>query len=69
MKSGLKAGAVAALVMMAACQSSPPQGYYANPVDACKNEETQEKRDECMQNVVADVAISVKRESERKPPR
>jgi uncharacterized lipoprotein YmbA len=69
MKMGWMMAAGAAVMATAACASSEPASYYANPVDACANEETQEERDACMKNVVADVALSVKREKERKPPR
>lgn len=58
-----------AVIATAACASSEPAAYYANPVDACANEDTQAERDACMKNVVADVALSVKREKERKPQR
>lgn len=60
----LAAGAAA--VVVAGCVSSEPSPYYANPVDACAGEATQEARDACMKNVVADVALSVKREKDRK---
>lgn len=66
MKPRLMLAAAAALAVTAACQTSEPAAYYANPVDACAGEKTQEARDECMQNVVADVALSVKREKERR---
>ncbi|HAY05376.1 MAG TPA: hypothetical protein PKV67_02930 [Hyphomonas sp.] len=66
MKMRLMLAAGAAAIVAAACASSEPAGQYANPVDACANEPTQEERDQCMKNVVADVALSVKRESERK---
>jgi hypothetical protein len=69
MKRLISMAALAALAMTAACRTNEAPSAYANPVDECKNKPTQEARDECMQNVVADVALSVKRESERKPPR
>ena len=69
MKMRLMLAAGTAVIVAAACATSEPAAYYANPVDACANEATQEERDECMKNVVADVALSVKREKERKPPR
>jgi Na+-transporting methylmalonyl-CoA/oxaloacetate decarboxylase gamma subunit len=69
MKKVLVLSALAALTAAAACVSSTPEAQYANPVEACENKPTIEERDECMKNVVADVAASVKRESQRKPPR
>ena len=60
--------AIGALAMTGACRSAEPPASYANPVEACAGEETQLERDRCMKNVVADVAASVKRESERKAP-
>jgi len=56
------------LAMTAACRSTEPAPSYANPVDACAGEETEEARDRCMKNVVADVEASVKREAQRKAP-
>lgn len=69
MKMRLMLAAGAAAMVAAACATSEPAAYYANPVDACAGEETEEARDKCMKNVVADVALSVKREKDRKPPR
>jgi hypothetical protein len=69
MKAILMIAAVAALATTGACRASAPPASYANPVEACENKPTAEQRDQCMQEVVADVALSVKRESERKPPR
>lgn len=66
MKPRLMLAAAAALVATAACQTNEPQAYYANPVEACAGEETEEARDACMKNVVADVALSVKREKDRR---
>jgi len=62
--------AIGVLAMTSACRSTEQPASYANPVDACAGEETQEARDRCMKNVVADVATSVKREAQRKaqPP-
>ncbi|MFN7164904.1 MAG: hypothetical protein ACK4P2_08825 [Hyphomonas sp.] len=63
---------IAAAGLMAAaggCRSSAPPPAYANPIDACAGEATLAERDECMKNIVADVALSVKREAERKPQR
>lgn len=69
MKMKMVLSGMATAVMAAACASSEPAAYYANPVDACAGEPTQEERDKCMKNVVADVALTVKREKDRKPPR
>jgi hypothetical protein len=65
----LTLAAFAGLAALGACRSSEPPAAYANPVEACEHKATVAERDECMKNVVADVAISVKREAERKPPR
>lgn len=69
MKMVMGVAAVALLGMVAGCATSDPVTQYANPVEACEGEPTKAERDECMKNVVADVAASVKRESQRKPPR
>jgi hypothetical protein len=69
MKKILVLSALALLSAAAACRTSTPEAQYANPIEACENKPTAEERDECMQNVVADVAASVKREAQRKPPR
>lgn len=68
MKTLMMIAAVGLLAATGACQSSEPVSAYANPVEACEGKATKEARDECMQNIVADVRASVKRESERKPP-
>lgn len=60
--------AIGVLAMTGACRSAEQPASYANPVEACAGEETEEERDRCMKNVVADVATSVKREAQRKPP-
>ena len=69
MKTLLTIAAVGLLAATGACRSSAPPPVYANPVDACAGEATEAERDACMKNVVADVALSVKREAQRKPPR
>jgi hypothetical protein len=69
MKAVLMIAAAAALAATGACRSSAAPSSYANPVEACESKPTAEQRDACMQDIVADVALSVKRESERKPPR
>jgi len=69
MKMLMIAAAMALTGAVAGCATSEPAAQYANPIEACENEPTTEERDECMKNVVADVAASVKRESKRKPPR
>lgn len=68
MKRLMLIAAVGAFAMTAACKSAEAPASYANPVDACAGEETEAERDRCMKNVVADVAASVKRESQRKGP-
>lgn len=57
---------VAALAMLAGCQSSAQQGAYANPLDACASIEDKADREACVRNVVADVALSTQREKERR---
>jgi hypothetical protein len=69
MKNKLFLTAIALLAATSACRSSAPAESYANPVEACAGKATEADRDACMKNVVADVALSVKREAERKPPR
>ncbi len=66
MKMRMMLAAGAAALVAAACASSEPSPYYANPVEACAGEPTQEARDQCMKNVVADVRLTVKREKDRK---
>jgi hypothetical protein len=69
MKTMMMLAAIGLLSAAGGCRTSAPPAAYANPVDACAGEATQAERDACMKNVVADVAMSVKRESQRKPPR
>lgn len=69
MKRMMLIAAIGALAATGACRTSAPPPAYANPVEACAGEESQAERDACMKNIVADVALSVKREAERKPPR
>ncbi len=69
MKTLMLIAAIGALAATGACRSSAPPAAYANPVEACAGEATEAERDACMKNVVADVALSVKREAQRKPPR
>jgi hypothetical protein len=69
MKMLMGMAAVALTGMVAGCATSEPAPLYANPVEACEGKPTKAEQDECMKNVVADVAAAVKRESQRKPPR
>ncbi|MBK8198717.1 MAG: hypothetical protein IPK75_10120 [Acidobacteria bacterium] len=69
MKKMMMIAAVALMAATGACRTSEPVAAYANPVEACEGKATKEAQDECMQNIVADVRASVKREAERKPPR
>lgn len=69
MKTVMIIAAAGLLSLAGGCRTSAPPPAYANPVDACAGEPTQAERDACMKNVVADVALSVKREADRKPPR
>jgi len=69
MKTIMMLAAAGLLAATGACRTSEPSAAYANPVDACAGKATEVERDECMQNIVADVRLSVKRESERKPQR
>ncbi len=69
MKTIMTIAAIGLLCAAGACRSSAPPPAYANPVDACAGEATEAERDACMKDVVADVALSVKREAQRKPPR
>ncbi|PKP80557.1 MAG: hypothetical protein CVT79_14830 [Alphaproteobacteria bacterium HGW-Alphaproteobacteria-18] len=48
------------------CQSSAPSNAYANPLDACASIQDEEDRARCVQNIVADVALTTKREQGRK---
>lgn len=69
MKTMIMLAAAGLLSVAGGCRTSAPPPAYANPVDACAGEATQAERDACMKNVVADVALSVKREADRKPQR
>ena len=69
MKTMMMLAAIGLAASAGACRSSAPPPAYANPVEACAGEDTQAERDACMKDVVADVALSVKREAQRKPPR
>jgi hypothetical protein len=66
MKTIMFVTAVGILSGVAGCQSSAPAGAYANPLDACASIEDEEDRSRCVQNVVADVALTTKREKDRK---
>lgn len=66
MKKIMFATAVGILSGVAGCQSSAPSTAYANPLDACASIEDEDARARCVQNVVADVALSTKREKDRK---
>ena len=68
MKPMMMLAALGLLATAGGCQTTEPAAAYANPVDACAGKATEEERDACMKNVVADVAASVKRESQRRPP-
>lgn len=67
MKTLMFVTAVGILSASAGCASSSPSASYANPIDACASIADDAERARCMQNVVADVAISTKREKARKP--
>lgn len=66
MKALMFVTAVGILSGVAGCQSSAPPNAYANPLDACASIEDDEDRARCMKNMVADVALSTKREKDRK---
>lgn len=66
MKAIMFVTAVGILSGVAGCQSSAPQNAYANPLDACASIQDEDDRARCVQNVVADVALSTKREKGRK---
>lgn len=68
MKRIMMVAAAAGLLTLVGCTTAVPTEAYANPVDACAGKPTEEEREACMKNVVADVATSVKRESQRRPP-
>ncbi len=67
MKTFMLIAAMGMLSVAGGCVSSAPSNAYANPVDACASIEDEENRATCIQNVVADVAISTKRDKERRP--
>lgn len=66
MKTLLMIAAVGMLSSVAGCQSSTPSNAYANPLDACASIQDEDDRAQCMRNVVADVAMTTKREKDRK---
>lgn len=66
MKALMFVTAVGILSGVAGCQSSAPTNGYANPLDACASIPDEEDRARCMKNMVADVALSTKREKDRK---
>lgn len=61
-------GFIAALMLasLAGCQSGADRQAYANPLDACASIEDKEAQQDCVRNVVADVALSTRREQERR---
>lgn len=66
MKTLMMMAAAGMLIVVGGCQSSEPASAYANPVDACAAIEDEEDRARCLRNMVADVAATSKRESERR---
>lgn len=66
MKALMFVGAAGILAAVGGCQSSAAPNAYANPLDACASIQDEEDRAKCVQNVVADVAMSTKREQQRK---
>ncbi|MGE6696094.1 hypothetical protein ACQKH5_00250 [Hyphomonas sp. NPDC076900] len=66
MKTIMFVTAVGILSGVAGCASSAPSNAYANPLDACASIQDDEDRARCMQNMVADVALTTKREKDRK---
>ncbi|MFN4185339.1 MAG: hypothetical protein ACK4M6_11170 [Hyphomonas sp.] len=66
MKTLMFMTAMGMLAVAGGCQSSAPSNAYANPLDACASIQDEEDRTRCVQNVVADVALSTKREQSRK---
>lgn len=66
MKALMFVTAVGILSGVAGCQSSAPSNAYANPLDACASIPDEEDRARCMKNMVADVALTTKREKDRK---
>ncbi len=66
MKALMFVSAVGILSGVAGCQSNTSSNNYANPLDECASIQDEEDRARCVQNVVADVALSTKREKDRK---
>lgn len=66
MKALMFVGAAGILAAVGGCQSNAAPNAYANPLDACASIQDEEDRSECVQNIVADVALSTKREQQRK---
>lgn len=66
MKTLLMIAAVGMMSSVAGCQSNAPSNAYANPLDACASIQDEDDRAQCMRNVVADVAMTTKREKDRK---
>jgi len=69
MKTLILTGTAGLLMMAGGCRSSEPVAAYANPVDACAAIVDLESRERCLQNVVADVVVVIKREQERRKGR
>lgn len=67
MKTFMLIAAMGMLSVAGGCASSTPSNAYANPVDACASIEDEENRATCIQNVVADVALSTKRDKASRP--
>lgn len=65
MKSLTLIGLVAALAL-AGCRSNAEPVSSANAVEACELKTTDEERRACMKDVVDTVALSLKREQERR---
>lgn len=68
MKAILLMTAMGLMSVAGGCQSSAPSNAYANPVDACASIQDEEKRATCIQNVVADVALTAKRNAKERRP-
>lgn len=66
MKALILITAVGIMSAAGGCQNTAETNAYANPLDACASIEDDEDRTRCVQNVVADVAMSTKREKDRK---
>ncbi|ABI75821.1 putative lipoprotein [Hyphomonas neptunium ATCC 15444] len=67
MKTLMFMTAMGLLAAVGGCASGTPSNAYANPVDECASIEDEGDRATCIQNVVADVALSTKRNGERRP--